>query len=467
MAIRKNDIKTLQELRVYSFEDLQYILEVDKYKCNKIIKSLIDMNLLRKKIYSKDDIELENLIDIDKYVGVKNIYSFKYVGIILVEQIYLFIYPKYINNIENDVNNKYNKFMQIIEVIKKYNSKKQEQNIIGDEDNINFNLLSFTIELIQNYYENGLYKNTMSIIEENGLGNILWEKTIDEQNAYFSNSTPIYLDFFTEKSITDEEDIFRRLHRCILSRCCEKIEGILDILKIDIINISSEYLIDFGSKDYLQYIINQEINRQYITQNQYLLKMMLIYLNQEDFNQNKDEISFFGTNSFNLVWEDVCSTVMGNCLDMSIKQLKLKPYKNLTEQSLLKDIIIKPKFVEKNSNKQTYSKKTLIPDLIVLKENKLLIYDAKYYNIQFKNGNFINNFGVNDISKQYLYELAYKEFANYNNLEIEQNVFLVPTDDIEEKYIGDIKFDIFNSFNLKDIGIILKPCQNMFNEYLK
>lgn len=466
MNIIKNNIKTLQELRVYSTEDLQSIFEIDEYKCNKIINSLIGMNLLKKLKCNKNDTELEDLINIDDYAEGKIIYTFKYVGIILIGEIYLFIYPKYIISIKDDINNNYNKFIQIIEVIKKYNYKKQQQNIIGDGDDVNFNLLSFTIELIQNYHEYGLFKNNISIIEENGLGNILWEKTINEQNAYFSNSIPIYLDFYTEKSITDDEDIFRRLHKCILSRCCEKIEGILDILKMDIINISSEDLIDFGNKDYLQYIINQEINRQYITQNQYLLKMMLIYLNQENFKQNKDEISFFGTNSFNLVWEDVCSVVMGNCLDKSIKQLKLKSYKNITEKNLLKDVIVKPKFIEKNSNKENYSKKTLIPDLIVLKEKKLLIYDAKYYNIQFKNGIFINKFGVNDISKQYLYELAYKEFAKHNNLEIEQNIFLIPTDNTEEKYIGDIKFDIFNEYNLKNIGVILKPCQNMFIKYL-
>nr|WP_317360107.1 hypothetical protein [uncultured Tyzzerella sp.] len=61
---------------------------------------------------------------------------------------------------------------------------------------------------------------------------------------------------------------------------------------------------------------------------------------------------------------------------MNIKQLKLNPYKNITEKNLLKDVISKPKFIERNSKKENHSKKTLI-----LKENKLLIYDAKYYNI--------------------------------------------------------------------------------------
>ena len=34
--------------------------------------------------------------------------------------------------------------------------------------------------LLQDYYENGIYTNDINIIETNGNGEILWDKTINE-----------------------------------------------------------------------------------------------------------------------------------------------------------------------------------------------------------------------------------------------------------------------------------------------
>ena len=40
----------------------------------------------------------------------------------------------------------------------------------------NYNLLALAIDLYDDYHINGLYSNEKTIIEENGEGEILWEK---------------------------------------------------------------------------------------------------------------------------------------------------------------------------------------------------------------------------------------------------------------------------------------------------
>lgn len=78
--------------------------------------------------------------------------------------------------------------------------------------------------------------------------------------------------------------------------------------------------------------------------------------------------------------------------------------------------------------------------------------------------------GVGDITKQYLYELAYKDFAKENNLVIDSNAFLMPIDGKEEKKVGTASMDIFyglGDIRLHDIDVILKPSEEMYKAYLE
>ena len=118
------------------------------------------------------------------------------------------------------------------------------------------------------------------------------------------------------------------------------------------------------------------------------------------------------------------------------------------------------------SDKVFSARGTLIPDLITIKGNNFSIYDAKYYNIQLNEKGIKHQPGIEDITKQYLYELAYKKFITLNNLKMIENAFLFPTDEIEEKEVGYATFDIFLGIDLKEIKVIFKPCSKMFEKYL-
>lgn len=465
----------MQELKPYSFFDLQNEFHMSEEELKNILKSLSLMNIVKK--LSKDvlNVELEELLGTDSLEKLNtelegNMYVFKYVGILAIGNVCLLIYPKYAVSYLNDSINNFQKLKQLISVIRKYQSKVQKISFNSQVDVDNFNLLSIALELIYSYYEHGLYSNDKQIIEENGFGEILWEKTINESTAYFSSGLPIYLDTFTVNQENNEQDYFRRLHAFILSEVCEKLKDILRILDIDTINISSDKREHFGNIEYISYRINQELSSQFVTFRQNILNLLKKYIEEDSGKNSSTNISFVGTNSFNLVWEDVCSEVMNDCINKSIKELGLSYSKNPKQSALISDIIAKPKWKHNISGNVHVANKTLIPDIVTINGDKLSIYDAKYYKIKLDDKGVDKQPGVGDITKQYLYELAYKDFAKENNLVIDSNAFLMPTEGKGEKRVGTASMDIFyglGDIRLHDIDVILKPCEEMYEIYLE
>ena len=468
-------IAIMQELKPYSFFDLQNKFKLSEEELNDTLKSLSLMNIVKRLSKDTSKIELEELLETDNLEKLNaelegNMYVFKYVGIIVIGDVCLLIYPKYANSYLNDSTNGYQQLKQLISVIRKYQSKEQKIGFSNQLEADNFNLLSIALELIYSYYDYGLYNNDKQIIEQNGYGEILWEKTINESTVYFLNGLPVYLDTFTVNQENNEQDYFRRLHAFILSEVCKKLKDILLILDIDTIIISSEEREYFGNSEYISYRINQELSSQFVTYKQNILNLMKKYIEENYGKSSSITISFVGTNSFNLVWEDVCSVAMDDCINKSIKELGLKYSQNAKQSALLSDVIPKPKWKHHELGKIHSASKTLIPDIVTIKEDKLSIYDAKYYRIRLDGQGVDKQPGVGDVTKQYLYELAYKDFAKENNLVIESNAFLMPTDEKEEKKLGMASIDIFSSLGdirLLDIDVILKPCEEMYRIYLE
>ena len=184
----------------------------------------------------------------------------------------------------------------------------------------------------------------------------------------------------------------------------------------------------------------------------------------------------YGTNSFNLVWERVCSEVFNNKLSTPIGQLDIpgllaKGYKANTK---LIDLIEKPLWMGLDSENKVFeknSKDTLIPDLISIarygENTQFIIFDAKYYNIQLDREKILRgNPGVGDITKQYLYQLAYKKFIDDHNIQIVKNCFLMPTQEEQIIKKGTVKMEMFNALGLEDIQIRLLSAKMMYEKYL-
>ena len=391
-------------------------------------------------------------------------YTFKYVGILIVRNFVIKCYPKYFKSIENRKED----FKQIIEVLEKYhNSINEPISFQNDINNSNFNLLSIMIFLIENYYTNGLYTDFQDIIETNGTGEILWNRTIDDFYPFIQNNKPYYMDLYTKNTIHDNENYFKRLHEVILTKCSKDLENadLLSLFGITSVNLSYKDLSDFGDKEYIKYRIRRELNVQFNSYKQSLLKAMYIYVKESDsFLGDINYFDAYGTTSYNLIWEEICRSVIGNKLKERLIDLKLISEINplFDENTILSNIIdVHRWFLD---YEDPIEGEPLKPDFITINkkndETQFIIFDAKYYNLEDKEP------GLKDVTKQFLYELAFKRFIELHHLK-SINCFLFPIDKNKIINKGYVEFPMFKNLGLEKIEVILLPAKEMNELYLK
>lgn len=349
--------------------------------------------------------------------------------------------------------------------------KRQEQQIYLTTDNFinNENILSVAIQLLNYYGEYGLYNIGKTLIEVNGDGEINWFKTINEMPATLSGNSPVYIDYYSEKNITDTQNMIRQIQLAVLTDIKEKYNDLLSLLDYDISFEDEIFLSDLGDEESFLYHLDKELMIQFISHKIELIKLLKMYIQSKTRENNVDTISVFGVTKFDRVWEDVCKVVYEDNLEHSLIDLNLK-YRNTYENNIkLKEFVPKPTWTNLIDGKEYSTLKSLELDTLhVNKENKTFeIYDAKYYLISFANNKINGQPGVSDITKQYLYELTYKELAEENGYSF-INRFIVPIDNKQQdnQLIAKASFSIFDMYNLSDIVVLARDCETIYEQYL-
>ena len=231
---------------------------------------------------------------------------------------------------------------------------------------------------------------------------------------------------------------------------------------------------DFGDRDYILERIFKELNVQFNTRRQILLKTLFAYILQDRrMLEENDGISMFGTTAYHAVWEKVCAEVFDNKLHTTLGQLKMsaplaEQYHSMKKKTLI-EIIEKP--IWEGLDTTETASDTLIPNLISTPKfdgvDYFIIFDAKYYNIQLEKGKSLRgNLGVGDVTKQYLYQLAYREFIKAHNIAVVKNCFLMPTEGNEIVKKGTAKMPMLEALGLENIQIRLIPAKMLYECYL-
>lgn len=473
----------VREQKRYTKNDLRGIFSFDEDGIEKFIKNLKAYGILKSVKNSADQLEMSDLVDDDVEITDETaesgdcLYVFTYVGIITCGSRIIKVYPKYLLSKKDDA---LSEMKQVIRVLEKY-SRSEEQiiNVFnGDGENRSFNILAVILFLLNDYYEYGIYTNNEDIIEVNGEGEILWGKTIDESFALIEGNRPYYMELYTQKSVEDDMDYFKRLHECVLTECSRQLhDAQLDTLfDMDSIELSEESLDDFGDRDYVLERILKELNQQFNTHRQILLKTLYAYISQNRrMLDDNDGISMYGTTAYHAVWEKACAEVFDNKLGTALGQLNMtaplaERYQGKNERRMkLIDIIDKP--IWQGTDTEAKAADTLIPDLISIPcidgEDWFIIFDAKYYNLQLEKGKSLRGDpGVGDVTKQYLYQLAYKEFINAHHITKIRNCFLMPTEQDEIIIKGVAKMPMLENLGLENIQIRLIPAAKLYDYYL-
>lgn len=300
--------------------------------------------------------------------------------------------------------------------------------------------------------------------------------SVQAADESFGGNRPYYPELLTMRRVNDDFDYFKRLHECVLTKCTKELKeaDLLDLFDIMGADVSDEEIDDFGEKDYILERISKELNVQFNTRKQRLLKTLYAYIAHSSTLDDMDCFSMFGTNSFNLVWEKVCAEVFDNQLHKLVGGLKLPlplsdKYYGVRHQELI-SLIEKPKWIGKRSDGGAYTKEakdTLIPDIITIAGDMFIIFDAKYYNIQMDEKKELRGQpGIESVTKQYLYQLAYKDFIEVHGFISVKNCFLMPTDGEQVDCRGFVEMSMLADLGLENIMVRLLPATQVYEHYL-
>ena len=460
----------VREQKRYTQKDLCKILRCSEEKAIPLIRTLKEFGVLKAVKASDIQRDMSDLMDEDIEVADVEIgedeylYVFTFVGVIVVAGRVLKCYPKYLLHVDEPKE----ELRQVIKVLEKYNTKEQIVRMFNDSsESRSFNLLAVLLFLLQDYYENGVYSNMEDIIESNGSGEILWDKTINETFTLLSNNRPYYVDLQTKKRVNDDFDYFKRLHECILTRASKELidAELLDIFEITGVDLTDEELDEFGEDEYILYRIEKELNTQFNTRKQLVLKTIYAYIDRSGSLYDTDCLSLFGTNSFNLVWEGICADIMDNQLNVALGALPLpiSLKDGYNKRQKLIDLIEKPSW----SITGKTAADTLIPDLVSISEKKFIIFDAKYYNAVLEPGQPPKaQPGIESVTKQYLYQLAYQKFISDHAFEGVENCFLMPTEEKNIIHKGVASMQMLSALGLQDIKVRFLPADMVYDHYL-
>ena len=422
--------------------------------------------------YTKYDI-LENKLEGDKEAFEKLLkyaildekkgkFQVKFVGVIIVNEFVINCYPKYI---PEDIDEPKDDFKQVLKVIKKYRKLHENIDYQNEElEDLSYNQLSMMIFFLEDYYEMGIYTNTQKILQINGNGEIDWDRTVNYTYPLIKDNKPYYIELYTKYNLNDINDYFRLLHEYVITTCSKRLEeaGLLELFDLTPIELSDKSQEDFGVDEFILNKLSKELNMEFNSHKRKLLRSMHTFIEEKNSFSNRNFLTVYGTSTYNVIWEEMCSKVFENKLNSTLKELNIGDFSN----TKLSEIIEKPKWVIKGiyEPKET---KPLKPDLIAFYGFSFIILDAKYYNLDFDDDNLTGQPGLESITKQYLYQLAFKKFIEDNYFKYVKNAFLFPTydEDIENK--GVVKLKMLSDLDLEDIQVIMIPANKLNQMYLE
>ena len=471
---------SFRELERYSRDDIFDTLGVQEDIGKNIISRLLRSNILKARSDSTS-INTEELRSSDIAIGNFDIsnsdkrFVFDYVGLIDMtigdRNFILNCFPKYIKRHEKDF--KLADMQPFVRAIEQYNKSQQYTITVSTEfdDRIQYNPLAIILFLLRDYWEHGIYANSKEILEHNGTSEIEWESTISQTIPLIKNGRPFYMDYFTAETTTDESDYITRLHEFLLTKYSKHLHEtkLDDLFGVETVELYEGEQSDFGDTDYIEQRILREINVQFVTHKQTLLRAMYALIHKTGHMEEESGLSLYGTNSFHRVWEEVCAEVFASQLNVPIKNLPLYltgEYKN--DSRTLLELISKPQWYNYKNGEKQGAAKTLIPDYISICAKEDLLYfvimDAKYYDIKLP-PQLSGNPGVDDVDKQYLYQLAYRDFIESHNL-MPVNAFLCPGDIENFDVAGEVEMPIFSGLGLTNIKVVILSAVKMMEAYL-
>ena len=309
----------------------------------------------------------------------------------------------------------------------------------------------------------------------------LWQKTIDETYPIISDNRPYYVELYTRRNVNNDFDYLKRLHEYVVTKCSQEIESasLTDFFSLPSIYVSDEDESAFGDTEQILSVLESAISQTFDDRKLSVLIALKIYFNSDKVLLGENELQLIGTRSFQAIWEEVCAKVFTSQKNDSIRNIE--PHidyalinKNFNgETPTLVELIKQPIWKRYRKGAKGIPKKTLNPDYLRFEhknepENYIFyILDAKYYCPNWTDDSISEQPGVEDIAKQYLYYLAYRDILEKYKVGEVRNYFLMPKRFGEDKIPGFAKMDILKQLGLGVVEVRMLEPETMYDNYLR
>ncbi len=462
----------VRELKPYSVATLACEFGMDMGQTLRAVEELMARGIVQhrsdKDAYGVDSADYEVAADDERY-------QFSFVGMAMIGDLVVISYPKYFRDRAPSPD----ELRQIMRLVKR-DVGRASVAALADGGERTDDKLPVMLALLELYAEFGVYSNYVEGRELNGAGTIDWNRTIGNHLPFLSDGQPVYLEYETRKTLRDESDFITRLHRAVLTECSRELFGahVGDLLSLDEVELSDEEVDEFGDAEALEWRLERERGTQFVDWKIAVLDLLWRYLLNRESMTERNEVRALGTTSFYHLWEEACKTAFGDALDMRLDKLGfcLKGEWTERKRDTLLGIIESPKWERRRGDAYVECDPvaTLIPDTITFAfddngRHAFCIYDAKYY-VPRIGGKMQGQPGLESVTKQFLYQSAYKDFVLDHGFDYVVNAFLVPTagDGLRElarvsfpKVMGEVEPPFSNYIHMWAL-----PAGEVFDAYL-
>lgn len=464
----------IREQKKYRKEELEQLLDMKEEELDLFLKKLKKLGIVKNDSADREQPDLQELTrEFRETEEDGGVWVFSCVGIVTDGNRVLKCCPKYLSG-EAPLE----ELKEILQVLRKYESREQKLGSGETEENGGTNRLALMLLILDDYLEYGPYTNYRTSVESGGSGEVLWEETLAGTPVLTGKGKPLYPELRTLAVNEDEQDYFRALHRQVVAECMETLRELelAELFDLTDPGICPGDREEFGDTDFILYRLEQEQNVQFYDRKRRVLHMLYQYLAMEDGQEGETGFSFYGTCSFHAVWEKVCAQAFGNCLETRIQNLPLtgKPEEFRRDRRTLLELIEKPKWQEAGTGIRAESSHTLRPDIVRISEKDgsrcFSIIDAKYYLPYLRDGKVENAPGVEDVAKQYLYQMAYQDFIRKGGFEKVENIFVFPGEGEETEYLGEVRMEMFHHLLSREpeaVKLYRVPARKLYQGYLE
>jgi len=393
---------------------------------------LVQANILRRVARGQGDPDISELLEVAP--AGEPMFVFNFCGLVLAGGCLIHVYPKYL-----PVDTRPREaFWLAMRAVQRYEHHRRQHLSLADRRAEGGDFLATVLALLADYRMHGLYRVADEEIEINGQGDTDWQRTLERYQPAFIRTPqgrrPLYMERETVRRRTDEENFFRLVQMACLNGCAELVRTLELTSLVNVQGVRFPGVKAPASRHYMLRRLRQELGRQFSEQRRTVLRLLILYLEQGGGHAQAGRVVFYGTNAMEAVWEEAVREVFSDRLHTRIGDIAVLPEAKRAacpyRQKQLIDIIGRPSWTPCGG--QGIAVDTLIPDTVAITEDTFLIYDAKYYTPAVRagtadrRGSITGQPGLESVTKQYLYQMAYAEFLQDFGLTQVQNVFLLP-----------------------------------------